>query len=116
MARAKSTSEQGRSHEQAMTDLLRFDDARRSRSSGASWSDNIDVVSNRIAMECESTNAKSYTLKLGFWEEVVSKSTHTRMPALGIEFRDPDKNKTVRLVVMSSDDFAMLLEDDGEIS
>jgi hypothetical protein len=108
--RAKSTTQQGRRHEETMVRLLDFDNARRSRSSGASWNDNVDVVGDHFALECESTYNKSYSLKLSFWEEVVAKSTANRIPLLGIEYAYPDQDKSVKLVVMSADDFAELLE------
>jgi hypothetical protein len=111
MSRPKSTTAQGREHEEAMVDLFSFDEARRSNSSGARWNDNTDVVGRSFAMECESTNAASYFLKLKFWNEIVSKSTAIRIPLLGIEFRDIDKRKTTQLVVSSADDFAVMLED-----
>lgn len=115
MGRAKSTTEQGREHEEAMVRLLDFDSARRSRSSGASWNDNTDVVSDSAAIECESTNAVSYTLTLDFWREVVAKSTADRIPLLGIQFRNVDQKKNVNLIAMSADDFAELLEELKEL-
>jgi len=111
MARPKSTTAQGREHEEHMVKLLEFDGSRRSASSGASWNDNTDVVSESIALECESTNSNSYSLKLDFWREVVSKSTANRIPTLGIQFRNIDTKKNTNLVVMSADDFAEMLEE-----
>jgi Holliday junction resolvase len=110
LAKPKSTSEQGKLHEEDMVKLLDFDGARRSPSSGASWNDNTDVVSTGVAMECESTSKKSYSLKLDFWKEVKMKSRVDRIPTLGIEFLDVDKRKTTQLVVMDVHDFVELLE------
>ena len=115
MGRPKSTTAQGRDHEEHMVRILSFDNARRSRSSGASWNDNTDVVSESLAIECESTNAASYSLKLDFWREVVGKSTTDRMPLLGIQFRDVDAKRNTNLVVMDANDFAELLEELKEL-
>jgi len=108
--RAKSTTQQGRDHEQAMEKLFKFDNARRSKSSGAQWNDNVDVSAESFVMECESTAQASYSLKREFWEEVVSKSTWEKIPAIGIEFRDLDPRKTVQLVVMDANDVASMIE------
>lgn len=110
MAKAKSTTEQGRDHEDYMANLMSFDAGRRSLSSGASWSDRTDVVGVHFAMECESTSNQSYSLRLGFWREVVEKSTADRIPTLGIQFRNIDTKRNTNLVVMSADDFAELME------
>lgn len=110
MAKPKSTSAQGKAHEEDMVKLLSFDNARRSPSSGAQWNDNTDVVSDTIAMECESTSKKSYSLKLDYWKEAVSKSGMKRIPMLGIEFLDVDKRKTTQLVVMDVNDLVELLD------
>jgi len=111
VAKPKSTTEQGRMHEEAMVKLLEFDNARRSPSSGSSWNDNTDVVSDHIAMECESTSKKSYSLTLKYWQEAVSKSGAQRMPVIGIEFLDVDNRKTTQLVVLSVHDLTELLGD-----
>jgi hypothetical protein len=108
--RAKSTTQQGRDHEQAMEKLFRFLGARRSKSSGSQWNDNVDISSESFVMECESTAQASYSLKRTFWEEVVSKSTWDKIPTLGIEFRDLDPRKTVQLIVMDANDVASMLE------
>lgn len=109
MAKAKSTTEQGRDHENAMVKLFEFDQARRSKSSGAQPQDRIDVVGASFVMECESTNADSYTLKKEFWKEIRMKSG-VRIPTLGVEFRDVDPKKSLQLVVLYADDFAEILE------
>lgn len=113
MARAKSTTQQGREHETSMASLFEFVNARRSNSSGSRPEDDTDVVSDSFSMECESTNNQSYSLKKEFWQEVVSKSRAGRIPLLGIQFRDVNPRKTVNLVVISADDYAELLESNG---
>jgi hypothetical protein len=108
--RPKSTTEQGRDHEQAMEKLFAFDNARRSKSSGAQWNDNVDISSESFVMECESTSSESYSLKKSFWEEVKAKSTFHKFPTLGIEFRDVDPRNTLQLVVMDANDIAAIME------
>jgi len=93
-----------------MEKLFKFDNARRSKSSGAQWNDNVDISSDSFIMECESTAQASYSLKRTFWEEAVSKSTWDKIPSIGIEFRDLDIRKTVQLVVMDANDVAAMLE------
>lgn len=110
MARPKSTTQQGREHEEAMVSLFEFVNARRSRSSGANPGDDTDVVSDEFSMECESTLADSYSLKKAFWLEVKHKSRAGRIPILGIQFRNIDEQKTTDLIVVSADDYAELLE------
>lgn len=108
--RPKSTTEQGRDHESAMVDLLQFDHARRSPSSGSQWNDNTDVVGDSFAMECESTSAASYSFKADFWREALGKSRADRIPLVGIQFRDVNPKKNLNLIVLSSDDFAEIYE------
>jgi hypothetical protein len=110
MSRPKSTSQQGRDHEEAMVELFEFVNARRSNSSGANPGDDTDVVSDLFSMECESTMHQSYSLKKTFWREVKNKSRAGRIPLLGIQFLDVDPRKTINLIVMSADDVAELLE------
>lgn len=110
MGRPKSTTQQGREHEEAMVSLFEFVNARRSRSSGANPADDTDVVSDLFSMECESTLNESYSLKKSFWKEIKSKMRAGRIPMLGIQFLDVDPRRTVNLVVMSADDVAELLE------
>lgn len=109
MARAKSPTAHGRSHEEAMVKLFEFDNARRSRSSGSQWNDNKDVVGDSFIMECESTYNKSYSLKREFFEEALRKSG-IKFPTLGVEFADANPRNNLQLVVMLADDAAMLLE------
>lgn len=110
MARPKSTTQQGREHEEAMVSLFGFVNARRSNSSGARPEDDTDVVSDNFSMECESTLNDSYSLKKSFWKEVKGKTRAGRIPMLGIQLLDIEPRNTINLVVMSADDVAELLE------
>lgn len=110
MARPKSTTQQGREHEEAMVGLFGFVNARRSNSSGARPEDDTDVVSDEFSMECESTLNQSYSLKKSFWKEVVGKTRAGRIPLLGIQFLDVNPRNTVNLIVISADDLAEYLE------
>lgn len=114
--RAKSTTQQSKEQETYLEQLFSFVNARRSRSSGAQSNDRIDVVSDVFAMECESTEKKSYSLKLSFWEEVVEKSGFSRRPHLAIRFRNAsDRRAHVDLVVIEANDYAEHLEELQEL-
>lgn len=106
----KSTTAMGKEHEEAIVDLLSWDNAKRSRSSGASFHDPVDVTSDSLVVECEATEAKSYRLTLDFWDEVVKKQHTGKWPALAVRFRDPH-GKDVDLMVMSAEDISGLLEE-----
>jgi hypothetical protein len=108
---AKSTTGMGKEHEEYIVSLLEWDSARRSRSSGASFHDPIDITSDGLVMECEATENKSYSLKLDFWNEVTSKAHTGKLPALGIRFRDTVNDKHTDLIVMEAHDVAQMLEE-----
>lgn len=109
--RSKSTTAMGKEHEEAVVEAFEWANGRRSKSSGASFHDPIDVTSEVTVTECEATEAKSYSLKLALWEEVVSKQHSGKMPTLAIRFRDPTGGKPVDLLVMSLSDGSALLEE-----
>lgn len=109
--RATSTSAMGKEHEEAVVDMFAWANARRSRSSGASFHDPIDVTTEVTVTECEATEGKSYSLKLSFWEEIVSKQHSGKMPTLAIRFRDPTGGKPTDLLIMSLADASALLEE-----
>lgn len=111
MPPAKHTSGMGKEHEEHMVKLFEWAKAWRSRSSGASQHDPIDVTSEVAVIECEATEKASYSLKLSFWKEVFSKQYNGKMPLLGIRFRDPVGTDHTDLVVMSAADAAALLEE-----
>jgi hypothetical protein len=101
MARAKTTRQQSDEQETFVAELYRFDSGRRSRSSGAAWDDPVDVVTDSLSIECESTERASYSLTLRFWRESVDKSHNGREPALAIRFRDTNTGKHTDLLVQS---------------
>jgi hypothetical protein len=59
--RAKSTSAMGKEHEEHVVKAFEWANARRSRSSGASFHDPIDVTTEVSVIECEATEKKSRT-------------------------------------------------------
>lgn len=111
MARAKSTSAMGKEHEDAVVEAFAWANARRSRSSGASFHDPIDVTSEVTVTECEATEAKSYSIKKALWDEVVSKQHSGKMPSLAIRFRDTTGGKPTDLFIMSLSEASALLEE-----
>lgn len=101
----------GKEHEEYVVQCLRFDGARRSRSSGASFHDPIDVTTDNWIIECEATEKESYRLKKEFWQEAVKKTYGDRWPALCIRFRDVlNPKRSLDLVVIKLEDFKMLTE------
>jgi hypothetical protein len=104
--RSKSTTGQGKEHELHVEGVFEWDNARRSRSSGASFHDPVDITSDSMVIECESTEAKSYRLTLDFWNEVVQKQHTGKIPALAVRFRDPTSNKRVDLMVVELENYA----------
>lgn len=111
MPAAKSTTAMGKEHEEAIVKLFEWDNAWRSRSSGASFHDPVDITSDGMVIECEATEAKSYSLKHSFWREVQEKQYNGKMPMLAIRFRDPVGTDHTDLVVMSAHDATALLEE-----
>jgi hypothetical protein len=109
--RSKSTTSMGREHEEAIVELFEWDNAWRSKSSGASMHAPIDVTTDSLVIECEATEAVSYRLKLDFWKEVVSKQHTGKLPSLAVRFRDPTSNKHTDLVVMNAHDLTAILEE-----
>ena len=55
-----STTSMGREHEEHIAGLFEWDSAKRSRSSGASPSDPIDITSQSLVVECECTDSDSW--------------------------------------------------------
>ena len=111
MPPSKSTTGMGKEHEESIVKLFEWANAGRSRSSGASQHDPIDITSDIAVIECEATENKSYSLKLSFWREVFEKQYNGKIPLLGIRFRDPIGTDHTDLIVMSAHDVAALLEE-----
>jgi hypothetical protein len=108
---SKSTTQIGREHEQYIVDIFKWANGRRSKSSGASFHDDIDVTTDVTVTECEATQNKSYSLKKEFWKEIYLKQHSGKMPSLAIRFIDEENNKNIDLMVISADDLSALLEE-----
>lgn len=109
--RAKHTSGQGKEHEEHVVKEFAWANAWRSRSSGASFHQPIDVTTDVSVIECESTENKSYSLKLSFWEEIVQKQHSGKLPMLAIRFRDATNGKHTDLGLVSLGELSALLEE-----
>ena len=108
MMKAKSTSDLGTKHEELVVKRLRFDNARRSRSSGASFHDPIDVTSDGFVIECEATEGKSKSIGAPLWEEVKRKAFGGRYPAISIQFEN-DQGKKYTLIAFDIEDIEEIL-------
>ncbi len=109
--RPLSTSQMGKEHEERIVKLWEWANARRSRSSGASFHDPIDVTSDVAVTECEATEKKSYSLKLSFWEEIIQKQHSGKFPSLAIRFLERDKQKVTDLMVVDAEWLSSELEE-----
>jgi len=109
--RAKSTSGMGKEHEEHVVKVYEWANARRSRSSGASFHDPIDVTTEVSVIECEATEGKSYRLTLDFWNEIVAKQHSGKTPSLAIRFRDPTTGNHVDLAVVSLNELSAVQEE-----
>src|SRR6185503_13418640 len=105
---AKSTSGMGKEHEEHVAETYKWASGKRSRSSGASFHDPVDVTTDVSVIECEATENKSYRLTLEFWDEVVQKQHSGKIPMLAIRFRDVTSGKHVDLGVMDLDTISNL--------
>lgn len=104
MSTKESTTAKAIEHEGDIVTLFEWDKALRSKSSGASFHDPVDVTTDSMVIECEYTEAKSYRLSLDFWHEVQQKQHTGKIPALAIRLRDPIHGKHVDLIVMDAHD------------
>jgi len=111
MAKAKSTTGMGKEHEEAIVKIFSWDNAHRSKSSGASFHDRADVTSNNMVIECEATENKSYSITLENWNEVLEKAHSGKHPGWAIRFRDIEHGKHTDLILMSAHDVSELLEE-----
>ena len=109
--RPLSTSQMGKEHEEHIVKLFEWANGRRSRSSGASFHDPVDVTTDVTVTECEATEKKSYSLKLSFWEEIKQKQHSGKLPSLAIRFLERDKQKTTDLVIMEAETVSAMLEE-----
>lgn len=97
----KNNVQKAKEHEEFIAKLY---GGRRSKSSGASFHDPIDVTTDSMVIECEYTENKSYSLKKSFWKEVVNKTHSSKQPALAIRFLDLDTGDSIDLLVISVHD------------
>lgn len=109
--RPKSTSGMGKEHEEDVVDIFSWANGRRSRSSGASFHDPIDVTTDVSVIECEATGNASYKLKLSFWDEVFQKQHSGKLPMLAIRFRDATSDKRTDLGVIDLHELSAILEE-----
>ena len=108
--RIKNPSDIGKEFELYVENFLSDDNAKRSRSSGASLAYPIDIVSDHLVIECEATANKSYSLKKEFWEEVRGKAYDGKMPILAVRFRNDPEYRSYNLVVIDLNNFEELLK------
>jgi hypothetical protein len=109
--RSKSTSAQGKEHEEYVELVFEWDDAKRSRSSGASFHDPIDITSDHFVIECESTEkGGGYAKLFHLWKEVQEKQHSGRRPALAIRFRDVQNGHHLDLLVTDLHDASEAFE------
>jgi hypothetical protein len=109
--RAKHTTGMAKEHEDHVASVYAWASGRRSAASGASFHDPIDVSTEVSVIECEATEAQSYTLKRSFWDEVVQKQHSGKTPMLAVRFRDTTGDKHLDLAVVSLDELAALQEE-----
>ena len=108
---AKSTTAMGREFEEDLVKHLKFDNARRSKSSGASFHDPIDITSDHFVIEAEATEKKSYSVKVSFWEEIRLKAHSGKKPLIAFRFRNTENpRKSIDLIAMDKNDFIELME------
>lgn len=93
----------GKEHEEHVAATYQWANGKRSRSSGSSFHDPVDVTTDVSVIECEATESKSYRLTLDFWDEVVQKQHTGKIPMLAIRFRDATSGKHVDLGIMDLD-------------
>ena len=109
--RPPSTTQMGKEHEEHIVKLFEWANGRRSKSSGASFHDPIDVTTDVTVTECEATNAESYRLKKSFWIEIVEKQHSGKLPSLAIRFIDKENGRHTDLMVIEASELASLFEE-----
>lgn len=108
---SKSTTGMGKEHEEAVVDAYAWAEARRSRSSGASFHDPIDVTTDVSVIECEATEAKSFRLRLDLWHEITQKQHSGKTPMLAVRFRDAQSGRHVDLAILDLAEISALQEE-----
>ena len=111
----------GKEHEEHVVDVYSWANAKRSKSSGASFHDPIDVTTDVSVIECEATEAKTYRISIDLWNEVVEKQHTGKTPMLAIRFRNAQGGQHLDLAVVDLDELSALQEEveayrDGALS
>ena len=102
MAKAKNTKELSNAHEQFLVDT--YPEGHRSKSSGASWHDPIDVTTKYHVIEAKCTEGESISIKKSTWEDIRKRAHDGKDPAIALRFKDPYSNKTIDLIVLEVSD------------
>jgi hypothetical protein len=105
MAKAKTTREVSDEHEEHLVEKFSRWNARRSPSSGASFSDPNDVTCDIHVIECKATEGKSISFKLDDWLKIRKKAYDGRTPGMALRFRDPYNGKHIDLMVVELDEY-----------
>ena len=100
--KAKTTTTLSKDHEEWVARTL---GGRRSRSSGASFSDPVDVSSEFEVVECKATEGESISIKRSDWLKNREKVTNSRNPMMALRFKDPYTNKSIDLLLVEAADY-----------
>ena len=106
--------QKAKEHEEFVASKLCFDGASRSKSSGSSFHDPIDITSKFLVIECEYTEKESYRITKKLWKEIRMKAYGLRFPVIAFRFREQYTHQSLDLVTLSLDDFCELLRCYGE--
>jgi hypothetical protein len=106
-----SSTQMAIDHENEIVDIFKWANGRRSKSSGASFHDPVDVTTDVTVTECEATQNKSYSLKLTFWEEIVKKQHSGKIPTLAVRFLERDKQKSTDLMIIDAAELSLMFEE-----
>lgn len=100
MPKAQTTRQISNEHESFLEKVFAKWNARRSPSSGARFSDPIDVTTDLHVIEAKATEGKSISIKREDWIKNRNKAYNGRMPAMAIRFRDPYNGKHIDLLLV----------------
>jgi hypothetical protein len=96
MAKAKTTRELSDAHENWLADTI--PGGRRSKTSGASSHDPIDVTTDFHVIEAKATEGESISIKKSTWQTIRQRAHDGRIPAIALRFKDPYNNTTIDLL------------------
>lgn len=105
MPKAQTTRTISDEHENFIVKVFSRWNARRSPSSGARFSDPIDVTTDLHVIECKATEGKSISVKLDDWIKNRNKAYNGRRPMMAFRFRDPYNGKHIDLFLVEPDDY-----------